>query len=207
VGYFNKIGYLYVDLHLMKEYVQMFEEMLDEKLEELNLWTEKELAKLNNDMDREIFIENHVIDEKWKLNSEFPNMFRKSLFVSIYSRIEHELNRICRKYEGEYEIDLKDFRKDKGIKRAQKYLKEVVNVDFPDETKEWNKINHYNFIRNNIVHNKSKITKIKKIQSFINSEATIGLDNLNYINIRKGFCLKVIETMSNFFEQLNKKLP
>lgn len=84
---------------------------------------------------------------------ELPLILNHSLLISLFSFFENQLNLICRNFQkiSGVTISVTDI-KGSGIKRAQTYLKKVIQIDFPDSTEEWMKIKRCIPIRNCIVH-------------------------------------------------------
>ncbi|OLQ56953.1 hypothetical protein BHT94_04600 [Bacillus licheniformis] len=91
-----------------------------------------------------------------------------ALFIGIYGDFEYYLNLICNAYKTKhsYKIDLKDI-SGNGIERAVLYLTKVVQVRDLKKTPEWNKIKHWNRIRNIIVHN-NRVIRNKEDEDSIN---------------------------------------
>ncbi|MEC0534306.1 hypothetical protein P8863_17640 [Bacillus spizizenii] len=91
-----------------------------------------------------------------------------ALFTGIYGDFEYFLNLICNAYKTKhgYKIDLKDI-SGNGIERAVLYLTKVVQVRDLKKTPEWNKLKHWNRIRNIIVHNNRVIRNKEDKDSII----------------------------------------
>jgi hypothetical protein len=72
----------------------------------------------------------------------FPNLQRRSAFISLYSFLEHELDGLCELFKSteNYKIDLHDF-KDSGIDRSVKYLEKVAQLPIDKGDKTWETIN------------------------------------------------------------------
>lgn len=102
-------------------------------------------------------------------------------------------------------------RKD-GIFLAQHYLKNCVGIEFPDQTKYWQKICMYNRIRNVIAHCYGSVDvnlvpkkyekKVKLVINDIKKEPTLSLNSTSQIQFSKEFIKDVIDTIESFFEQL-----
>ena len=198
--------------NIMFSYIPMFKTNIDSDIIGLRYYAEVEEEKLN-----EIFNEkqknNINNEEEWIdyliLRKVSPYIFRSSFFVTCYSFIECQLIDICDFLQKEYnyQLNFNDFGRKKSIFLAKTYLKKVVDISFPDNTKSWNKITMFNIIRNNIVHNGSRLYQddnhdnAKRIKSFIESNPSkIFIDNRNRINLSKEFVFDVIDTIDSFFK-------
>ena len=112
------------------------------------------------------------------LKNLYPNMVWSSIFLTIYSTFEHTLNEICKSLQNKNgnNIYLKDL-KHKGITRSQFYLKKVIQIKFPDETKEWAFIKNSNEVRNCIIHEAGNFHDCNKnngIIKFIENTKSLG---------------------------------
>lgn len=140
-------------------------------------------------------------EERRKLADYFPNLLRSSLFVTIYSTLENELNRLCRELSKEDGLDVEDLR-GSGIIRAGTFLSRVCRVDFPQESKEWKRLLEYNQLRNIIVHNNGKVDGNGHLDSSIRENA--GLDiKKGIVHLGRDFCPLVLEVIRDFMELLS----
>lgn len=89
--------------------------------------------------------------ESWALKTLYPDTIRFALFVAIYSQFEFYLNETCKELELKHALKLSDLR-DKGITRANLYLKKVAGLDTPFTPQSWQKLTDLNTVRNWIVH-------------------------------------------------------
>ena len=143
----------------------------------------------------------------------FPNILRRSFFVTIYSLIEMQLNEICRKQERTkgLPVPLEKVKKppDQSIRRAKEYLVGVAKFRFP-ECSEWDELLKYQKLRNCIVHNEGKLKGMRKqedkeeLKQYIeDSRDFLALNSDgDEIIFRKGFCEKVLQMSHGFFTDL-----
>lgn len=89
--------------------------------------------------------------ESWALKTLYPDTIRYAMFVAIYSQFEFYLNETCKELERKHKIKLSDL-KDRGITRANTYLKKVVGFEAPFDRQSWQKVTDLNIVRNWIVH-------------------------------------------------------
>lgn len=155
-------------------------------------------------------------EEYWDLEEIFPDILRKSFFVTVYSFIEIVLEAICHreKREGSLSLSLGDLKGD-GIGRSKVYLAKVACLSgLPFGGAEWNEIySYYRVLRNCIVHNDSRLFKdmrpeeAERFEGYI--RRTSGLERLgrDRVVFRKGFCEEVLRTTRGFFDQLFKVHP
>ncbi len=198
-----------IDLDNLSKFAATLEDSLEYKQKELIYRVDKEASKLTKEQRDELY--EFYEEDHWQLSEIFPNTLRFSLFVTCYSLLEHALVNLCNYLyrQHNYSIELNDLRGE-GIFRAQTYLKKVGSVNFPDQTSSWTNIIAYNRIRNFIVHSEGRLDdsdKAKKVESFINTNPSITLDQLKRIQLSKDFCPEVIETLKRFISELFEALP
>lgn len=141
---------------------------------------------------------------------QFPSILRTSLFLSIYSFLETQLILLCKQLQAKKRIDISvtDL-KGNGIEMASKYLKKVIGISFPDTSKEWVNVKHYNHLRNCIAHNGGIVNRDKK-------ELIKAIDAIPYIRIEDNgydeslrfeplFCTEFINNIKAFWELLEKE--
>jgi hypothetical protein len=139
------------------------------------------------------------------LEDTFPNILRRSFFVTIFSLIEVQLNAICRGLERTglppFEESKKD---DESIGRAKTYLSQagIRLQDLP----EWNELRNYQQLRNCIVHSEARLEGARHeehLKQYIKSNS----DKLEWISgreivFRKEFCEEVLQVSHRFFTKL-----
>jgi hypothetical protein len=159
-------------------------------------------------------LECFFFEEEYELEDIFPNMLRRSFFVSIYSLIEAQLNAICHEQERSkgLQSSVEDFTEpDMGIGRARKYLVNEARIRFPDS--EWTKLRDYQKLRNCIVHNEGKLEsgheKHERARKYLKEQFI--RHNRNHLEwkdlddeiiFHKGFCEEVLQVSRRFFTDL-----
>ncbi|MBR0581005.1 hypothetical protein [Bacillus altitudinis] len=170
-----------------------------------------------------------IYDEISDYRDDFPAIMRYSLLISIYTYLEHELNKFCQHYnaKGFKEYD----RKEKGIKRAKGFIKKELNMNFPDRTKEWNFICNVSEIRNCLVHaqgyidemkdksetddkteNKDHIkkksdkeeTKVSKAINALGKDLVSVIEGANKIKLHENFNKEFIKHVKTFLDNLDE---
>lgn len=208
------------------KYLEDVEKLIDNKTKELDSIFDRRVQELELKQDsfldrnlpnwRDDIVYSSLEEDYEKIYNVFPNLLRRSLFIYVYSVLEDALNNCCRllNYQGRVLKDVKA--DDKSIRRAKKYL-EDADVKFP-VSNEWNEILCYQKLRNCITHNQGRVKGCsyeKDIRNFIlkNSHLSLmytddegkdveGMSEFVEIIFHKGFCEEVIQTISNFLEQL-----
>lgn len=148
--------------------------------------------------------------DRYRYSIEFPNILRTSVFLSLYSFLENQLVVLCKQIQSRKRISLSvNDLNDSGIEKASKYLKKVVGIDFPDNTKEWTYIKQCNQLRNCIVHNGGIVNEENK--KLLNAIATIPSVKAEYnllekgIKLEKEFCLDFIMNIESLWKQLGNE--
>ncbi|MCR8966168.1 hypothetical protein O0550_23785 [Brevibacillus halotolerans] len=143
-------------------------------------------------------------------NIKFPTILRATVFLSCYAYFEHQLVTMCKDFERQEDILVKyNDLTGQGIEKAAKYLKKVCNIEFPDQSPEWNRIKKYNLIRNCFAHNLGILEGMKnenKIIEALSSFDSVDYDSFHFITISSGdFCKETIADIRNFLNQLRKQ--
>lgn len=106
-----------------------------------------------------------------------------AIFISMYSDFEHNLNQMCHAYKTicGSKIKLTDFYGN-GISRAANYLEKVIDIKIKDSSS-WGRMNHWNKIRNCLVHNSGmlKESEIACAQSLnLNAKEKYGIKTVYF---------------------------
>lgn len=142
------------------------------------------------------------IDEVAPYSQDFPRIMRNSLLVSIYTFLEDKIVELCVPNEDTL-LKLSDI-KGQGIEQASIYLKKVLCIDFPDNSKEWHYIKKANLIRNCIVHSSGDVSKSRnetKLRNAIQDMPFISIDKMGCINLDDELCIDFIENVDVFLKQ------
>jgi hypothetical protein len=193
-------------LHIenLRQYATTIEELLRKKLDKFNAMVDKKASRIPAE-ELDDFYDYHG-DTGWQLQEIFPEILRKSLFITTHSFLEHQLNQICKFFsdQQEYKLKISDLRHE-GIIRAQVYLKKVVGIDFPDQTPTWSEIKEYNRIRNVFVHSEGKLNdspKSGEIRAFIQRKGSIELSEDNTIRLGPTAIIEYLNVLEEFFNNL-----
>ena len=77
--------------------------------------------------------------ESWALKTLYPCTIQYAVFIAIYSQFEYYLNETCKELEHKHKIKLSDL-KDRGLTRANTYLKKVGGIDAPFSVQSWQRL-------------------------------------------------------------------
>ena len=176
-------------------------------LQDMEDFLETEITKLKAQLKDTIVLDEKLTNmELQVVGRHFPNILRKSFIVSLYSFLEYWLMRECRTRKGnDILLSPSDIRGENDIDRARTYLTKVLQVNFPNNTQEWEEIQNIRKLRNCIVHNHGKCggEKYKSLRDYVaqNSD-TLSLSN-NEIVLRGEFCKQALRTIGKFIQQLS----
>lgn len=91
----------------------------------------------------------------------YPQSFRTSFFIQIFSVLEHELKEICsihhQKNKTNFSID--DLKGNSEIEKAKLYLKKACKINFGALDPEWSYLEIMRKIRNRYVHSQGEISQ------------------------------------------------
>jgi hypothetical protein len=142
--------------------------------------------------------------EQTELEKAFPNLLRSSVFVTIYSAIEAELTRLCRRQQQSRSLKLNlDELRGNGIVRAHNYLSRVCEIKVP-KGKYWRELLDYNALRNVIVHPDGEENH-RTLLGLIRENPYLEKDSLD-IYLAAPFCREVIASARDFFAQLEEAI-
>jgi len=195
--------------YFLSSMVNEVENMMDRRVKQLGLKDEEDIQGL---------FEHQFEEDHYHYSEEFPDIFRKSLFLTVYAKLEDTLVSFCEHFENKYpeEISLNDLRH-KGITAHKIYLKKVIKINFPDSTKEWKNLEIFNVIRNHFAHGGDNfITKaedkkiynaIYQFPNLINtdilSKRKQNPETLIKFHLDEKFCPEFIQICKRFIEMLN----
>ncbi|MEJ4084806.1 hypothetical protein OC624_09840 [Bacillus altitudinis] len=129
----------------LSDYAEHVESTLNHQLVEIDRY----IDTFETVEEKEYYVD-RIYDEIAAYSDDFPAIMRASLLISIYSYLEHELNKLCRFHNAEGFLIFKT--KATGIARSKEFMKKELKMDFPDQTKEWNFICYVKEIRNCFAH-------------------------------------------------------
>ena len=193
----NNANLMHIYFDEYKHYIEYIEATFKATVEELDEIKNKNIDYINN-----LPIGGSYDSYRYR----YPQLFRDSTFMSLYSTIEAKLNNLC--YLNEILFQSKVSYKDmngKGIVRARLYLEKIIEVKFDNDNPEWETLKMYMTIRNCKIHNEGKVddnTK-NKIRDKID-----GLDFSadNYIYFNDNYLSSFIEFSEPYLKDITIKV-
>ncbi|MGG0091264.1 hypothetical protein [Bacillus altitudinis] len=148
----------------------------------------------------------------------FEQLRRYSFLVMIHSLLEEYVVELCRGVKDEEETRKQKRRVSKWegfdwgnsgstLDKVEKFFKNELKVQFPNQTKEWKIIKDVNLIRNQLVHNGGGIGRsrnYKRVNKIVKKMNDIGIGNHNTIVLDKDFCFNYLRTVEYFLSNLYK---
>jgi len=89
-------------------------------------------------------------------STEFPNLVRCGLFLSIYGYLEHSLNSLCKQCQLDHDISVSDLR-GSGLERAARYFRKAYGIKVPESVLRGAEFSLIQMIRNSLVHASGEI--------------------------------------------------
>lgn len=151
--------------------------------------------------------EKEIEHEFFQYFTRFPERFRNSTFVYLYSIVEDQYNSLSRKLKESYDLnfDLEDI-KGNGIQRAKTYISKALQVDIWVDS-EWEQLKEYQKIRNGLVHNRGIISEYRKLrQTFDITWSEDGLARLGPEFLR-GFVSFLLEHLPKLITRVTEHKP
>ena len=146
----------------------------------------------------------------FSLGTAFPNLVRRTAFIHLYSILEKGLLFLCdcAYKHGKLPESHADNRSDKGIFKAQVYLKSVGGVPFPDQCKEWEEICRMNELRNRYIHGgRTKEIPQKQLAYCEKNTNLIRIGTSKQIILKAGYCPHAISVVRDFYEMVLTAIP
>lgn len=205
------------DLNDFDEYSCLLESAI--KKEKSTLLKEIDEKQKTYDEYSEDEIIEFYLDDLNQIGAVFPSFFRKSLLISLYSLLEHELQKLCKKIQHSLIKKYKspDDNDSEGyVNKAKSYIMSSCNINSESLNQLFNTVDKYRVTRNILVHEGSRVyhdtEKYKRIEEFISTESErkyIEVTNSGYMFFEKDFVDYFMIIINNIFKELflevNKK--
>ena len=203
------MGSIQLDLENLRMYALELSQILDSHTKVIVAEVEAKAKKMSKESRDEWYEWNE--DAHWQLSDVFPSIMQDSLFVTTYSYLESALASIVKKLANDNPkpVKLQELRGD-GLQLFKTYLNKVQEIDFPDNSSEWQRISTYRRIRNFIVHNDRKLEDSKNadiVRQFSSQyPQLVSINRFNKISITKECNTDFIDRVEKFFSTLLDKI-
>ncbi|MBB4081119.1 hypothetical protein GGR28_003766 [Lewinella aquimaris] len=200
-------------IQLLEIFISNSEEQIKSSIQEyMNTKRQSKIDKLDQAINIEDEVRHKELSNKhWELeslfNEYFPNLQRRSAFLSLYGFFEHELDKLCALFKKtyDYKVELMDIR-DLGIERSIKYLTIVADLPVDKGDDRWGKIKSIQKIRNLIVHNDGKLIDLcgnpRNTERKIVAEDEL-LSGEDQVFLHVGYLTYVLETFDELFKYID----
>lgn len=194
-------------LDTLEDYADHVESTLDNELTKID----KYIETFKTEEEKEFHVD-RIYDEIAAYRDEFPAIMRASLLISIYSYLEHELNKLCRFHNAEGFLIFKT--KATGIARSKEFMKKELKMDFPDQTKEWNFICYVKEIRNCFAHAQGHIDmmsqglqdKVRQAIKSLGKDLISEKESTKEIQLHEKFNEEFIKNAKKFLDYIYEEI-
>lgn len=144
-------------------------------------------------------------DHYVQLVDGFPSRLREGLLLTAVSILEHHLDALCSELMAEKGVSLKpgDLRHS-GLRRSQVYIKQVLELPFPDYTREWDHLLLVGKIRNRFAHAGGYCDE--KLRPLVEKQPDLSITTYGEIRLTAHFMRETIGAMGVFGETLTEML-
>jgi hypothetical protein len=136
----------------------------------------------------------------------FPSLQRRSALLTVWSFLEHELDKLCVLYQSEkgFRLVFSDL-SGKGIDRSTGYLEKVAGLEGLKASQEWDYLKTVQRIRNVLAHEDGKLRDYqgKPKNGIIMDMKRLGFmsgDDDDEVVLGAGFLSKVVDACNNYFK-------
>jgi hypothetical protein len=158
----------------------------------------------------ELFSKNRL----YQYEVEFPRILRNSFMVIAISLLESELVQVCKNLQDDYQIPI-SWKELQGstLDKVKNYCK-LAGLNLVKINEHWQEVNNFYLIRNCIVHNYGTINNMgseKNLRVYAKNNGIISHESQSELNLTTPFCIKVVNVMEEFTDELwdmvGKKRP
>lgn len=190
------------DLNEVKEYALKMEEHLEEQIETFKKWFNEQTSGMSDEELNEFG--EFYSDEYQNLAKSYPNLFRASTLITIYSIIEKNLKYICRHVEVKFDTK-RSLKNRPYISDCSVYIGSNAGItSFFENSIEWERINGvFKGVRNAFAHNQGVIDNTEFEKLLLSEKTNFAINLINHdIFLEKECCFKLIDDALLFFESL-----
>ena len=193
----------------LEEYFEITEKTLVQNLKEFNEDIDKKVKDLSEDDKEELY--EFYSDDYWKYSEIIPNVNRSSIFLLFYTFFEHKLFSLADllSLHKQSKLSQKDI-SGKGIERTKIYFDKVLEIQFPSNSKEWNRLKSYGKIRNLIAHNGGIVEKnsneYKSLVAFSKSVKNFDINVQGEIELNQKIIIDFFNDVKELFNKIYKNI-
>lgn len=205
----TRIYKLECSLDGIKEYYEISIKNIQSELDLIYQKHQTEINKIDpNDDIRKCELDDAFADYYDELKDVFIKNFNYSYISLLYSFLEKSLIDLCLiiKETKNIKIDLCDL-KHEGIYKAKLFLQKLCEIDFPESSNAWQRIEMLNKIRNCIIHTDGDIQKAnssEKLKNIIMNSADLSLKDNQFIELSDKYIRDTIQVIEVFVFDLYK---
>jgi hypothetical protein len=140
----------------------------------------------------------------------FPNLQRRSAFLTLYAFLEYELERLCIKLQRRYKLksDPRDF-PGNGIWRSMKYMEKIALLSIDETETTWCRLKVINKLRNLLAHSDGQLNNHDgsvKQEKKILDQLRPYIDGDDEVIIVESFLPHVLEVFDKFFQYIDQAI-
>lgn len=197
-----------LEMETLKEYAQQKEDDLERHLKRFNEWYDEKTTGMSEE-EQDEFGEFYS-DEYQSLTRVYPDLFRSSTVITIFSVFEKNLKRVCKNVERKFNVD-KPLKKRPKISDCSTYIAKHADMEhFFDSSNEWIRINGvYRQVRNAFAHNQGQLTD-EEFELLFTELRGLHVEisqPLKDIHLEKDFCFMLNDDIINFFDSMVDNMP
>ena len=203
--------FIILNLESHKSYLDKIPSYLESEKEKLE--DEIQVRVMNMTSEEADLYYQYNFEEQMYLFDNYNQTFCESFYISLFSFLEKELFKICKKLESKntHKIKVKHLAGN-GIEKYSLFLSSLYDFEI-SQFNAWNEIKKHQKIRNYIVHNDGNYIDARnplyQAASSLGCISKITRDihasELFEINILGGTCSRLINCIEDFFDELFTK--
>ena len=189
---------------LHSQFLDLVEPHLEKTLQVWEQAVEQQGQLIKDEDERNEFYEYH--SEEYHEQLEFRVILMNSYFSACIALLENQLLRICRRAQRSCgsPFSVYDLGSASYTDRAKRYL-EKLDVAFPADTPEWQRITRYRVIRNKIMHEDGAIPPEGDITDFAKAQKIVSTSGGNpRLDLTRPFCDEAVEVMRRFLLDVHR---
>lgn len=186
-----------------KEHAKKVDRFLESEAIEFKTRVET-LAQEMESYERAEYLED-MSEQFRELKFELPSIQRRAELITIYTVLEHQIQKICQVYEKTLEnpVKVKDLGSNGIIDQCRKYLEKVALVDFPSKHASWIEITKIQQLRNCVVHADGLVKSgNNELRGYIKGNNYLNLERNDKIVIQSGYSEHCINVFCDFLTEL-----